>query len=253
MKKFVGIILISAILLSGLLIPNTVSANSEIIINGNELDTFKNRTKENISEEWEKGKISDYDSIYEEGKEASFVAPYSGGTVKTEVLEDIQDNLNYYRWLCGCPKITSKVTHRQDLQNATVLQYINLCDRENGVGLTHTLRNYPKPDDMSEEFYESAVGAGHTIISTYSYKSSIRGFFSESIFTYTNGHRLDLLYPSVSLLNQMNHTWINLQHTLLPDTFQSKILPEDLTGIYILIHFILIHVIPITFRLKLQT
>lgn len=200
MNKLKGVVLAAVFVLSTMLIPFSVSADTNIIIDGNKLPAFKDRTKAAIFEKWTTGEIANYDSIYETGKEASFTNPYSGGTVKMEVLRDIQDNLNYYRWLCGCSPITSDPVQRQDLQNASVLQQINLQDRENGVGLTHTLWDYPKPADMSQEFYESAVYANHNIISTYSYKNAVRGFFGESLWDRygTIGHRLALLYPTVS-------------------------------------------------------
>lgn len=117
-----------------------------------------------------------------------------------EVLRDIQDNLNYYRWLCGCSPITSDPVQRQDLQNASVLQQINLQDRENGVGLTHTLWDYPKPADMSQEFYESAVYANHNIISTYSIKCCTGILWRKPLGPLRDhpGHRLALLYPTLS-------------------------------------------------------
>ena len=169
---------------------------AEDTINGNEDPYFKNRTKAQITERWENSKIQKRDSIYEEGKEPSFSAPYSGGVVKQEVLDNVLDNLNYYRWLIGSPEVTRKPAQRQDLQDAVVLQILSL---NAGNPLTHWISDYyEKPADMSQEFYDSGNKADHNIISTYYYTSAVRGFFGESYFTYTAGHRTALLSPNVS-------------------------------------------------------
>ena len=156
---------------------------AEDTINGNEDPYFKNRTKAQITERWENSKIQKRDSIYEEGKEPSFSAPYSGGVVKQEVLDNVLDNLNYYRWLIGSPEVTRKPAQRKDLQDAVVLQILSL---NAGNPLTHWISDYyEKPADMSQEFYDSGNKADHNIISTYYYTSAVRGFFGESYFTYT--------------------------------------------------------------------
>lgn len=194
-KKMSAVFLSAVMLLCGLCFP--AAAEQEIVINGNELESFKGRTKEQITSLWQTAEIADYESIFEEGKQSSYVAPYSGGTVRQDVLDNVWRNLNYYRYLIGSPQITERLVNQPDMQNASVLQAINLRDRENGVGLTHSLWEYKKPDDMDQGFYDSAVYANHNIISSYTYQSAIRGFFGESHFTYTAGHRTSLLSPYI--------------------------------------------------------
>lgn len=195
MKKISAAFLSAVMLICGFCLPS--AAEQETVINGNELEGFKNRTKEQIVSLWQSAEIADYESIFEEGKQSSYEAPYSGGTVRQDVLDNVRRNLNYYRYLVGSPQITERFVNQPDMQNASVLQAINLRDRENGVGLTHSLWEYKKPDDMDQGFYDSAVYANHNIISSYTYQSAIRGFFGESHFTYTAGHRTSLLSPYV--------------------------------------------------------
>lgn len=195
MKKISAAFLSAVMLICGFCLP--IAAEREAVINGNELEGFKNRTKEQIVSLWQSAEIADYESIFEEGKQSSYEAPYSGGTVRQDVLDNVRRNLNYYRYLVGSPQITESFVNQPDMQNASVLQAINLRDRENGVGLTHSLWEYKKPDDMDQSFYDSAVYANHNIISSYTYQSAIRGFFGESHFTYTAGHRTALLSPYV--------------------------------------------------------
>lgn len=189
LKKCWGIVII---VLTFLILPMKTSANT--IINGNEFSTFK-RTKAEIQAAWNVGRLDSSGNIFE--VEPSYTAPYRAGVVKQSYLDDILDNINYYRYLVGVPEITTKISNREDLQTAEVVQYLNLTDRENGVGLTHYLNEYPKPSDMSQEFYNKAVSANHNIITSYGYGSPIFPFFAESVFTYTAGHRDAILSPLV--------------------------------------------------------
>lgn len=72
MNKLKGVVLAAVFVLSTMLIPFSVSADTNIIIDGNKLPAFKDRTKAAIFEKWTTGEIANYDSIYETGKEASF-------------------------------------------------------------------------------------------------------------------------------------------------------------------------------------
>ena len=189
LKKY-RVILVAVLML--LLVPGKVSANT--VINGNDIPEFQ-RSKADIQNAWKIGQLDYSGSVFE--VEPSYVAPYRAGVLKQSYLDDILDNLNYYRYLIGVPEVTTKMTNNEDMQTAEVLQYLNLTDKENGVGLTHELYDYPKPDDMDQSFYKKAASASHNIISSYSYQAPIFPFFGESIFTYTSGHRDALLSPLV--------------------------------------------------------
>ena len=189
LKKYWGVILLFILYF---LAPVNVFANT--VINGNDFAVFQ-RTKEDIQAAYEVGYMNISDNIWLE--EPSYTAPYKAGVLKQEYLDEVLENVNYYRWLIGSPEITVPMTNREDLQTAVVLQYLNLSDKENGVGLTHYLSDYPKPDDMTEEFYKTAYQANHNIISSYGYGMPIFPFLAESIFTYTAGHRDAILSPAV--------------------------------------------------------
>jgi len=190
MKKFrVCIIFLFLILFCNI---DVYAANK--VVNGNDFAVFK-RTKKEIQNKWIVGKLNPTD-IFEVAP--SYKAPYNGGVVKQSYLDDVIDNLNYYRYLTGAPNVTKKATNRPDLQKAVVLQYVNLTDRENGIGLSHNLSSYPKPSDMTDEFYNTAKYPSHNIISSYSYGAPVFPFFGESAFTYTSGHRTALLNPAVA-------------------------------------------------------
>ncbi len=175
-------------------IPNNSYATNRVI-NGNDIEQFQ-RTKQDIQELWKNSnlKLEDGYSIYDE--EPSYEAPYKGGVVKQEYLDRVLKNLNYYRYLVGSPQITTKMSNRQDLQAAVVIQYLYY---KSTLDLTHTLySDFEKPSDMTDEFYNLGAYARHEIISSTSYKTPVYPFFNESIFSITAGHRTSLLSPTTN-------------------------------------------------------
>ena len=192
-KKIVGIVLVMFLLL-----PVSVLADNRVI-NGNEFDVYK-RTKEDIYNKWKTGKLdvpSNYSDIYDELP--SYKAPYKAGVVKQSYLDDVVDNLNYYRYLVGSPEVTIKTSNDQELQTAEVVQtaYYNATHN-----ITHELAdNWSRPSDMEEEFWNLGVNAEHNIISYNLVKDPNFSFFDESIFDSRNpqvGHRIALLVPSLN-------------------------------------------------------
>ena len=192
MKKRYFILLIFVSLFAFMIMPNKAFATNRVI-DGNKISTFL-KTKKQIKNKWNSGKIDLKDNYSIFSKEQSFKAPYNGGVVKQEYLDNVLRNLNYYRYLIGSPEIKEKITNREDLQAGTVVQYLSM---KSGNALTHWLRNvYSKPSDMSKEFYDLGVDADHNIISSYSYGAPVYPFFGESYFDYTSGHRVALLSPT---------------------------------------------------------
>ena len=209
MKKY-KIYLLLAVCAILLFLPEITYAANQVI-NADEMEAFQ-KTKQDIQEKWNEGKLEiPSDGIYE--VEQSLEAPYNGGVVKQEYLEEVKDNLNYYRYLIGSPEITETPKNREDLQAATVLQRLSL---NSGNGLSHSLYNtFPKPTDMTDEFYNMAAWADHNIISSYNYSAPVYPFFSESYFDYTSGHRTSLLSPTT-----YNVEW-GLGRTVYGDVFSS--------------------------------
>ena len=118
LKKY-RVILVAVLML--LLVPGKVSANT--VINGNDISEFQ-RSKADIQNAWKVGQLDYSGSVFE--VEPSYVAPYRAGVLKQSYLDDILDNLNYYRYLIGVPEVTTKMTNNEDMQTAEVLQYLNL-------------------------------------------------------------------------------------------------------------------------------
>lgn len=128
----------------------------------------------------------------------SLVAPYDGGKLKEEVHQAMTDLTNFYRWLAGVNPYENVSSHDQNLQNFAVIEtlYFNA---------TGSLNHYPgssnlwsKPNDMSDEFWQSAFAPNNIIAYGSSPQASIEQWFEEgynqrqNAFN-TTGHRDMLL------------------------------------------------------------
>ena len=135
MKKRYFMLLIFVSLFAFMIMPNKAFATNRVI-DGNKISTFT-KTKKQIKSKWNSGKIDLKDNYSIFSKEQSFEAPYDGGVVKQEYLDNVLRNLNYYRYLIGSPEVKEKITNREDLQAGTVVQYLSM---KSGNALTHWLR-----------------------------------------------------------------------------------------------------------------
>ena len=187
-KKLLKLLLILTIIL-----PLNVYANT--VINGNDFAIY-NRTKEQIYNKWRVGRIDQSVNIFT--SLPSYTAPYKAGVVTTDYLDEVLDNLNYYRYLVGVPEITNRTTNDEELQTAEVVQTLYV---ESEYSLTHYLMDdFEKPEDMDQSFYDLGAYANHNIISYGRTDEPNFYFFDESIFDdfYPQaGHRMALLSPEV--------------------------------------------------------
>ena len=174
--------------------PIKVKADNRVI-DGNEFDVYK-RSKEDITNKWNVGQIDKGITIFE--SMPSYVAPYKAGVTTDEYLREVTDNLNYYRYLVGVPEVKVYPKNDVSLQTAEVVQtlYVNKTRK-----LTHELYNdFPKPNDMSDNFYNIGANANHNIISYGKPGEPNFYFFDESAFDESypeSGHRMALLSPDV--------------------------------------------------------
>ena len=178
----------------------TLKADNNVI-NLNELEPFEGRTKEEVTEKYD---IAKKDEYYNRGNNdyyeiiPSLVAPYDGGKLKTEVHQAMTDLTNFYRWLAGVNPYENISSHDQNLQNFAVIEtlYFNA---------TGSLNHYPgssnlwsKPNDMSDEFWQSAFAPNNIIAYGSSPQAAIEQWFEEgynqrqNAFN-TTGHRDMLL------------------------------------------------------------
>ena len=94
--------------------------------------------------------VSFADDVYD--SEPSYSAPYYSGIVKSSVLNEALDELNYIREIAGLPdNIALDDEYTGKAQHGAVL--LDVVD-----SLTHTPS---KPDNMTQEFYEPAYDAAN--------------------------------------------------------------------------------------------
>ena len=176
-----------------MLFPMLVHANT--VINGNDFAVYQ-RSKQDIFNRWQIGKINRNVEIFT--SLPSYEAPYKAGVVTDEYLAEAVDNLNYYRYLVGVPDVVTGITNDEELQTAEVIQTLFVSQHS---AITHHLdEDFPKPNDMSSEFYNLGAYADHDIISYGRTDEPNFYFFDESIFDprYPEaGHRMALLSPEV--------------------------------------------------------
>ncbi len=190
-----------ALLLTTFAIPfMTVRATSYV---ANDWDVYKNRTKEQIQEQYNKAQET---NSYVNGKTDTYykvkpvtAAPYAAGELTADTHNAMSKMVNYYRWLVGVSPLKANSTHRDDLQ-AGALVRIKLDN------FAHFLTDDQKPENMTEELWQLGKNADHNIIAWgYTPTGSITGWLdegynlSEKTFD-TTGHRQAIIGPNVSKL-----------------------------------------------------
>ena len=181
-----------------MLLPNIVLADNRVI-DGNEFDIYK-RSKEDIISKWNTWGIID-SNVTKYSTIPNYKNPYRAAVLTQNYLNEVTDNLNYYRYLVGVPLTTKVPSNNEALQTAEVIQKLNI---DAGNGLTHHLdEDFPKPNDMSDTFYNLGATAPNNIVS-YVYNRQMHAnfdFFDESHFDTTSGHRTALLSPELSWMD----------------------------------------------------
>ena len=178
--------------------PSIVLADNKVI-DGNEFDIYK-RSKEDIMSKWNTWGVIDT-NVSKYVTTPNYSNPYRAGVLTQNYLNEINDNLNYYRYLVGVPLTTKTPGNNEALQTAEVIQKLNV---DAGNGLTHHLdEDFAKPNDMSDAFYNLGATAENNIVS-YVYNRQMHpnfDFFDESHFDTSSGHRTALLSPELSWMD----------------------------------------------------
>ena len=159
------------------------------IENGILYDTKEHSVKD-VVEQWNQIRKADKKSGIYSQYPSSQKGIYTAGKVKEDYLNECLDYLNFCRYLAYLPEV------KLDENLNTISQYGAVLIAKQGLSHTN-----PKPDDMSEEFYNTALNS--TISSNIFFNSSsssiingISGCLDDSsnIVGYGNiGHRNHLL------------------------------------------------------------
>ena len=164
----------------------------DIVYNGNELDFFKDRTRQSVTEEYRKaysyiGTFDNNDSSTWYEIPASLTAPYNHGKLTQDTLDSISQTVNFYRWLTGANYLKNACVHSDSLQ----AQALDRC-----FATGHYISNDAKPDDMSDEMWAEGFECTHTILA-YSFTPF------DAIMAWLNeggeiGHRMAIISPTLS-------------------------------------------------------
>ncbi|MCM1172632.1 MAG: CAP domain-containing protein, partial [Clostridium sp.] len=129
-----------------------------IVYDLNQMDTFKNRTLEQIADKyWEaqnagSSYVSNESATYYKVK-PSFEAPYEPGVLHEDTLAVMTGMTNFYRWLVGVKPVTSY--NDAELQAGAFVR---------NFSPGHTVDNSQKPADMSDELWNMGADASHSIL-----------------------------------------------------------------------------------------
>ncbi len=147
-------------------------------------------TKVQIKEMYDKAKTKVTNGDYY--KEMPNVqAPHKAGALKEEVLTDILNQLNYFRWLTGLNGVNINRAYIEQSQKGSVLL----------AASTEFAHAPARPSDMDQEFYDAAVAATNAgfgfsanISSGDTPAGSVKGYIDDVYNIFPNvGHRLSLL------------------------------------------------------------
>ena len=157
-------------------------------------NTTLNRTKDDIKSKYNELKIvkaNNYKNIYSEAP--SVTAPYKAGVLNEQAKNDTLNQINYFRWLAGVNEVTINEKYMENAQCGAVLLTTS----------KELMHNPAKPSDMTDEFYNKALGAIYAKlgipmsanISRYSpLAESIKGYVDDTNNMEPNvGHRLSIL------------------------------------------------------------
>ena len=183
-------------------------------------------TKEEIKNKYNesKSKFNYNNSIYKDNPNTSI--PYSEGSLKPEVEEDVLNHLNFYRWLAGLNELTIKTERQAANQKGALILAVNRV-------LTH----YPaKPSGMDDAFYQEGYSACGSKTNTwqgniangYRIDYTPETFITDNTNVQANvAHRSSLLNPNakqVSFGSVNKYTTMSIHYNnenTNPDTFNS--------------------------------
>ena len=164
------------------------------------------RTKADIRKKYQQTKPTyNYNtSIYQ--VTPSWKNPYKEGSLKTQVINDTLNTLNYNRWLIGVDEITTNTSKMARSQKGAVISKAN-------NEISHTPS---KPSDMEEAFYKEAydgcnakwengdIYSGNVSYGDRKPYEAIRGFISD-IYNISpgsaTGHRQSMLDPKATQIS----------------------------------------------------
>ncbi len=175
-------------------------AEEQVIYDAAEFDVFAERTKEEVGRRY--GEAMYAGESYVNGESSTYYEtacslenPYAAGKLTEDTHNTMTAMTEFYRWLVGVKPLQAVSEHSDKLQAEALVRNFEF---------NHTISDYSKPDDMSQEFWNyGAKDYIHTILARYSTpRNAITSWMNEGYSSYygwdTVGHRYALIGATVS-------------------------------------------------------
>lgn len=178
----------------------TAEAASVITYNANDFAAFKNRTEQQVSEEYSKAIMAgtsyrdDIRTSYY-STQCSTKSPYHQGVLTDDTLAAMEAMTNFYRWLVGVDPLTVHCTQDESLQYQAL---------DRNFYFDHYIPQSAKPDDMSDTLWQKGYSCTHNILALGSTpRGSVTAWLNEGYTLSSSrfgeyGHRDVLLSPSLT-------------------------------------------------------
>ncbi|MCD8094609.1 MAG: fibronectin type III domain-containing protein [Ruminococcus sp.] len=158
----------------------SAEAASATVINGNEFDTYAERTIQDVADAYSVAiaageSYSDGDTSTYYTTAASLEDPYNAGVPTQDTLTAMQGMTNFYRWLLGLDSLTTDCT--VSAAASYNLQEQAFC---RNWYFAHVITSYSMPDGMDEDLWETGVPLNHNILAYgFTPRGSITGWLNE--------------------------------------------------------------------------
>ena len=202
MKKPFTFLLVLILLLS--VGPAVYAEQAEAILyDGNQLEVFAARSKEEIGQQYSSGRNSgetyiNRDSATYYTQKPSTQAPYDPGTLTEDTLAAMEGMVNFYRWLVGVEPLMEHCGSSEALQAGALVR---------NWDFNHRVSDSAKPEDMDADLWEFGAAASHNILALgYTPIGAVTGWLNEGYNLRTEtwdtvGHRTTLLNAETSALD----------------------------------------------------
>lgn len=171
------------------------AAASPVIYDAEQMETFRNRTVEEVadrySKAWERaGNYLDEDSSTWYETEASVKYPYAPGVLTQDTHDAMTAMADLYRWLIGVPTLQGGSSHSESMQAQALVRNFQF---------DHIIDASSKPADMDDALWDLGEPCNHSILARfYTPRGAISGWINEGYSLSskswdTIGHRYILL------------------------------------------------------------
>lgn len=195
-RRILPLILALAMLLNCL--PTVFAADAKIVLDGNTMEPFASRTKEEIGSRYAAARNAGVGYVNNDrttyySVQPSLSAPYAAGVLADDTQAVMNGMTDFYRWLVGVRPFTSPSKNQDSLQKGALVR---------NWEFNHSISSNSKPADMEQALWDEGAAASHNILAMgYTPRGAISGWLNEGYDLRTGqwdtlGHRNAILYSS---------------------------------------------------------